>query len=415
MPDPRKTTAQTREQLLHLLTEAAEFEHNLLCCYLYAAFTLKCDGTGLSAEETAAVRRWHKLIMSVAIEEMTHLALVANLTVAIGARPHFDRPNFPVAPGYHPAGVVVELAPFDAATLDHFIFLERPEHAPVEDGDGFESVADYDRGERKGAALMPAAGDYDTIAQFYGTIRRTLVDVSRRLGEQRLFSGPAGMQIGPDVVKLGGLDAVTDLESALRAIDHIVVQGEGASADAEDSHFARFVAIREEYEKLAASNRGFAPAWPAARNPVMRAPIEADNRVHVDHSKSAAVLDVANALYNQMLRLLTQAWGRHDASAAKKRTLIDSAIGLMGVLRAVCEHLVTLPASASSVGVNAGVTFAMLRAVEPLCETDDEWRITRERLTELGVGLRAVCAGAAQLGKAAEALDKIARAFESES
>ncbi len=24
----------TREQVLHLLTEAAAFEHNLLCCYL---------------------------------------------------------------------------------------------------------------------------------------------------------------------------------------------------------------------------------------------------------------------------------------------------------------------------------------------------------------------------------------------
>src|SRR5688572_18071909 len=110
-------TRHTREQLLHLLTEAAEFEHNLLCCYLYAAFTLKCDGSGLTDTETAAVRRWHKSIMSVAIEEMTHLALVANLTVAIGARPHFNRPNFPVAAGFHPAGIVVELAPFDMATL----------------------------------------------------------------------------------------------------------------------------------------------------------------------------------------------------------------------------------------------------------------------------------------------------------
>jgi len=31
----------SREQLLHLLAEASEFEHNLLCCYLYAAFSLK--------------------------------------------------------------------------------------------------------------------------------------------------------------------------------------------------------------------------------------------------------------------------------------------------------------------------------------------------------------------------------------
>jgi hypothetical protein len=30
-----------RDRLVHLLTEAAEIEHNLLCSYLYAAFSLK--------------------------------------------------------------------------------------------------------------------------------------------------------------------------------------------------------------------------------------------------------------------------------------------------------------------------------------------------------------------------------------
>src|SRR5688500_1911197 len=30
-----------REQLFHLLAEAAEVEHTLMCCYLYAAFSLK--------------------------------------------------------------------------------------------------------------------------------------------------------------------------------------------------------------------------------------------------------------------------------------------------------------------------------------------------------------------------------------
>ena len=31
----------TREQLFHLLAEAAEIEHSLMCTYLYAAFRLK--------------------------------------------------------------------------------------------------------------------------------------------------------------------------------------------------------------------------------------------------------------------------------------------------------------------------------------------------------------------------------------
>ncbi len=48
----------TREQLLHLLYEAAELEHNLMCTYLYAAFSMKGADSDLSAEESAAVLRW---------------------------------------------------------------------------------------------------------------------------------------------------------------------------------------------------------------------------------------------------------------------------------------------------------------------------------------------------------------------
>lgn len=119
-----------REQLFHLLAEAAEIEHTLMCSYLYAAFSLKTRAEdGLSPEELAAVRRWRETIVSVAIDEMAHLLLVANLSIAVGGRPHFARPNFPIAPGYFPSGVVVRLTPFDRDTLDHFIFLERPKGA----------------------------------------------------------------------------------------------------------------------------------------------------------------------------------------------------------------------------------------------------------------------------------------------
>ena len=126
-----------RDRLVHLLTEAAEIEHNLLCSYLYAAFSLK-RGTedGLSPTESEAVARWRTIVLGVAIEEMAHLALVNNLLVALGGAPHFDRPNLPVPPGYHPAGFVIRLAPLTKATLDHYIFLERPADAEVPEGAG---------------------------------------------------------------------------------------------------------------------------------------------------------------------------------------------------------------------------------------------------------------------------------------
>lgn len=61
-----------------MLAEAAELEHNLLCSYLYAAFSLKQSGdAGIGEAELAAVGRWRASILGVCMEEMGHLAQVA--------------------------------------------------------------------------------------------------------------------------------------------------------------------------------------------------------------------------------------------------------------------------------------------------------------------------------------------------
>src|SRR5271155_3324091 len=87
----------TRELALHALYEAAELEHNLMCTYLYAAFSLK-DGQaeGLAADEAEAVSRWHRVLLRVAVEEMQHLAAVWNIPSALGGSPRVGRTNFPL-------------------------------------------------------------------------------------------------------------------------------------------------------------------------------------------------------------------------------------------------------------------------------------------------------------------------------
>ena len=113
-----------REHVVHMLYEAAELEHNLMCTYLYAAFSLKQgEAEGLSLAEAEAVGRWRRIIIDVAIEEMGHLTAVWNITAALGAAPRFGRTNFPLDPGYLPAGVVVKLAPFTQNTLQHFVVV----------------------------------------------------------------------------------------------------------------------------------------------------------------------------------------------------------------------------------------------------------------------------------------------------
>jgi hypothetical protein len=89
----------TREELVYLLGQACEIEHGLMCEYLYAQFSLKrATDEGLTAGQLVRVRAWEAAMISVIKQEMPHLALATNILTAIGAAPHFERPNFPILP-----------------------------------------------------------------------------------------------------------------------------------------------------------------------------------------------------------------------------------------------------------------------------------------------------------------------------
>ncbi len=382
-PDEPDVVIGSREQLLHLLAEASEIEHTLMCSYLYAAFSLKRAGeAGLSAAEGSAVERWRKAIMSVAIEEMGHLLMVANLTVAVGGRPHFARPNFPVSPGYFPSGVVVRLSGFSAETLDHFIFLERPRGIEGDDPQDYEQ-ADYARDQAR-PGLMPSAQDYATIGHLYEAIRQNLRALAGRLGEDGLFIGGREAQLSGEVAGVEGVTTIASLAEALETIELIVEQGEGSPSDRAESHYHTFRAVREELGQLGDANAAFAPAWTVADNPVLRQPPEPDDKVFIDHPEAARLLDFACATYGVLLRILGQAFARSGASASSdQRALLGAAFDLMHALGAAATALARLPANADGGPVRAGMSFTMLRGVEPLLGGSAEARIIREQLAAL--------------------------------
>jgi hypothetical protein len=397
----------SREQLLHLLAEAAEIEHTLMCSYLYAVFSLKRAGEeGVSATQGEALERWRKTILNVAVEEMGHLVLVANLTVAVGGRPHFGRPNFPVAPGYFPSGVAVRLTGFGAETLEHFIFLERPTGVAGQDSDEFEQE-DYRR-EQARRGLMPSAQDYATIGHLYEAIRSNLVALERRIGSDALFLGSAADQLGSDAIDLEGVAPITDLAGATAAIDIIVEQGEGSPADRDESHYRSFLAIRDEVDELTRSDPGFVPAWPVADSPVLRQPPEPEGKVFIDDPQAAALLDFTCATYGLLLRCLVQCFGRPAADGkAGQKALVSAAIDLMHVLGEAATALARLPASAAAGGINAGMTFTMLRGVETLLAGKVEQHVLRERVQALAD------AGSRHSDKVREALGRVSASLSS--
>ena len=101
---------ENREELVYLLGEACEIEHGLMCEYLYAQFSLKRGvEEGLTAEQLARIQLWEATLIDVIKQEMLHLALATNILTAVGAAPHFERPNFPVMSRWYPPGVKIAL------------------------------------------------------------------------------------------------------------------------------------------------------------------------------------------------------------------------------------------------------------------------------------------------------------------
>lgn len=382
----------TREHALHALYEAAELEHNLMCTYLYAAFSLK-DGEadGLSAEEAAAVKRWRSVLIGVAIEEMGHLTAVWNITAALGGAPRFGRGNFPLDPGYLPAGVVVKLAPFNAATLQHFVFLERPHGSGECDGEGFSYERPYIRGGGV-RRLTPMGLNYDTVGDFYSALSKGLRDLVDQYGEGGTFDGDPALQISPHEVDLMGAKPVICLKTALAAFDAIVVQGEGAPSDSVDSHYHKFAEIRDEYQRLLQRNPAFAPAFPAATNPVLRRPPRPEGRVWLENPEAIAVVDLANASYCLMIRLLGYAYALRGPSA-EKALAVDLAICLMRAIVPLAERAARLPAGPSNPGCHAGMSFTALRDAAPFPEGRAARRFFVERFGQLADAGQALRAG----------------------
>ena len=360
MNDTAANPLLQREALLHALYEAAELEHNLMCTYLYAAASLKGGAEeGLSGTEAAASARWKQALLSVAIEEMGHLAAVWNITSAVGGSPCVGRTNFPLDPGRLPASVVVKLAPFNEQTLQHFIFLERPRGSNEGEGEGFFYERSYLRGGG-GARLTPMAINYDTVGDFYTALGDGLRAFAAHSGEANTFIGDPALQLTDAEVNIAGAKSVRCLKTALAAFHAIVLQGEGAPLHSQNSHYQKFIGVRAELAQLRARNPAFAPAFPAATNPVLRRPPRPEGRVWLEDPTAVATVDLANAAYGLMLRLLAYAYVLRGP-CAEKSLVVDLAIGLMRAVLPLAERAARLPAGPSNPQCHAGMSFTALR------------------------------------------------------
>ena len=341
---------ENREELIAALNKVAEVEHQFMCMYLYAAFSLKKNpDKDCNAAQFEAVRRWTSKIYMIARQEMEHLSLVNSMLAAIGAPPYFSRPNIPkcdekkvkkVSPEnlseplnnvsvsvveigatfetttrYHeeqlkPCEFPFIFEPFDLKSAKRYVCMESPKRYhlskeqqkdvtkwcfPDEEGNCNHCLPENDENIKKEVGVA-------TIEMLYQSLREGFETVAKK--DKSLFVGyrnqhQVEVQSQYDVY----IFPVTDLTSALNAIDLIVKQGEGLINAPPDfnSHFHSFYDIAKEYEKLTGGDdKNKFAILPVPSNP---------KQENIKNEFTKTIFDLLNYCYVTLLYVLTGLYG----------------------------------------------------------------------------------------------------------
>jgi hypothetical protein len=379
----RALVIEHREPLIYMLCEAAELEHALMCEYLFAAFTLKrSTDEGLTVEELAAVERWRSALLMVAKQEMLHLAINCNLVSSLGASPHLSRPNLPQPAKHYPSGVQLTLLPFGEQALRHFIYLERPEGMNFDDAEGLAAV---ERGvpvmgERE---IAPHLQEFATVGHLYRSIEAGFRHLAEKMGERRLFVGPASGQVTGDLFGWPQLRPITTLDGAVHAIETIVEQGEGPQGDWRDAHFGRFLDVLDEFLAATSANPTLQVARPVLPA-LVRPPEGGEPADLITDPTTAAIADLANVAYEVLLQLLYRLLSRIDETDTQMKILSDVGVGLMfEVIEPLSELLTTLPVGAEYPGRTAGPSFELFYQPDYLLpHREAAWFLMSEHLAD---------------------------------
>lgn len=117
-------------ELIRLLREASEIEHDLMVQYLYGAFSLKPGYTEIVGNPLPNTTS----LMGVIVQEMQHLGAVNRLLVELDAAPVLARQDFPYESDIYP--FAFELVPLSPVSLAKFTYCEAPPSGLQKTGTG---------------------------------------------------------------------------------------------------------------------------------------------------------------------------------------------------------------------------------------------------------------------------------------
>lgn len=347
----KKPSEWTLVDLHEHLMAAIELELLTLPPYLTALHSLEREKNEKAAE----------IVESVAMEEMLHFALAANVMNAVGGKPDLTGggyvPRYPAAfPLRHrPNTFEVGLQPFGKAALEVFMAIEKPNHPEVEPPPASADAA------IPRVLELAEENEYGTIGAFYRAVEEGL----KALGEG-IFTGEASRQIPPSFYGGGGggghLIEVTNLAKALEALEQIIEQGEGDTdkpgageefdAEGELAHFYRFkeLYVGREYQQGDSPETPAGPPIDVDFDAVF--PMKPNLRAEELSGKAREAAEQFNTTYSEMLGLLQE-------GIDGKPNMVGPAIRKMIKLGGEADALLQMPLGDGS-GLNAGPTWQFL-------------------------------------------------------
>ena len=341
---------QTVDDLKYYLQVAVQLEHATIPPYLTALYSIKDDAE--KSNKAAA-----DIIRAVAVEEMLHMTLAANLLNAIGGSPRLTQPKFvPDYPTYLPTGeedFEAGLHPFSRHTIGTFLNIERPtpipetseSHGMVRLGTGSHQVhylpharLNETRHAHLANCLIPpvkqANGEdlhFWSIGEFYNAVAQGFELLDKEMGHG-LFKGDLSRQVGPGIYYSGGGDIVQveDLATAQAAIELIVEQGEANSGRIYDdqqelSHYYRFDQIvKGRYYRVSGDSPGDpqGPEFHVHWENVYPLFPNAKVRYYLEGSELRRAAEEFNAYYAQFLAFIEEAYNGSPAKLKDSFTLM---------------------------------------------------------------------------------------------
>lgn len=345
------TPSWTLDKLRLYLQGAVELELLTIPPYLTALYSIHPN-----CNDEAVL-----IIRSVVVEEMLHMTLAANVLNAIGGRPALTEggayiPRYPAAIPYHdPATFHVGLRPFGDDALDVFLAIENPTY-PV----STPPAAPADAAIPRATEISLDCG-YKTIGEFYAAIDHGLRTLNAELGHDKLFTGKPTRQVKPDHYYASGgeLIVVDDLDSARRALQQIIEQGEGEvhepragekfDPEGDLAHFYRFNELRRR-ARYTREDKPDTPTGPAIKLRLDAVyPMRCDLRVADLEGELREAAIACNDVYARLLEQIHAAFNGRPAE-------LTEAVGTMFELKYAAIDLLRTPLPDGS-GEHAGPTF----------------------------------------------------------